>query len=143
VVFAIFVLECIFKLIGIGRLYFRNFSDLFDFAIIILAILDFALESVPGLQVFRTFRLVSCLNFLSPNYLFINFWLNCFKLRIFKLAKTWKTMSKTLRIIGSTISDLFFIVLVMVVLVFIFAVLGNGLFKENYRDYYLDTSLLP
>ncbi|CAF0755497.1 unnamed protein product [Brachionus calyciflorus] len=114
VVFGIFVLEAILKMIALGRMYFLDAGNWFDLIIIALSIVDFAVPNLNGLTVFRTFRL----------------------LRIFKLAKTWKTMSKILKIIASTLPAMCFIVIILTILLFIFAVLGNGLFGESYRNYY-------
>lgn len=58
VVFVIFVLEAIFKIIALGRLYFLDPVNWFDLAIIALSIVDFVVPNLNGLTVFRAFRLV-------------------------------------------------------------------------------------
>lgn len=58
VVFAIFVLEALFKIIAMGRLYFLDAVNWFDLIIIALSIVDFAVPNLNGLTVFRAFRLV-------------------------------------------------------------------------------------
>ncbi len=57
------------------------------------------------------------------------------------MAKTWKTMSKILKIIASTLPALGFIIVVLTILLFIFAVLGNGLFEKAYTEYYKEGEL--
>ena len=50
-------------------------------------------------------------------------------------------MSKILKIIGSTIPAISFIILVLGILMFIFAVLGNGLFESAYSNYYTSSTM--
>jgi hypothetical protein len=116
VVFAVFVIEAILKIIALGRLYFYDPVSWFDLAIIALSIVDFSIPNIDGLTVFRAFRL----------------------LRVFRLARTWKAMSKILKVMQSAILSIVFIILVLTILLFIFAVLGNGLFETSYTNFYKD-----
>ncbi len=50
-------------------------------------------------------------------------------------------MSKILKIIGSTLPALGFIIVVLTILLFIFAVLGNGLFEKAYTENYKEGEL--
>ena len=59
VVFAIFVLEALLKMIALGRLYFLDAVNWFDLIIIALSVVDFAVPNLNGLTVFRAFRLVN------------------------------------------------------------------------------------
>ena len=58
VVYAIFLLEAIFKIIAYGRLYFLDPVSWFDLLVILLSTVDFVVPNVNGLTVFRAFRLV-------------------------------------------------------------------------------------
>jgi hypothetical protein len=60
VVFAVFVIEAVVKIIAMGRLYFLDPANWFDLVIIFASIVDFSVPNIPGggLVVFRTFRLV-------------------------------------------------------------------------------------
>ncbi len=108
------MLEAVFKIIALGRLYFLDPVSWFDLAIIALSIVDFTVPNIPGLTVFRAFRL----------------------LRVFKLAKTWKDMALVLKIMQSVVMPLVYIFLALTILLFTFAVVGNGLFQTTYANYY-------
>merc|ERR1712187_1014003 len=66
----IFMVECIFKIIGFGRAYFKDSWNLFDFALVWLAILGFAMscevqvnqggkeDEAKRLRIARVFRLL-------------------------------------------------------------------------------------
>lgn len=58
VVFAIFVIEALLKIIAYGRLYFLDAANWFDLIIIALSVVDFVIPNLNGLTVFRAFRLV-------------------------------------------------------------------------------------
>ncbi len=60
VVFGIFVIEAVFKIIALGRLYFLDAVNWFDLLILALSIVDFSVPNLNGLTVFRAFRLVIC-----------------------------------------------------------------------------------
>lgn len=57
------------------------------------------------------------------------------QLRVFKLAKSWKTMNLLFAIIGRTIGALGNLIVVLGIIVFIFAVVGMQLFGENYDQF--------
>lgn len=55
-----------------------------------------------------------------------------FKMRILKLAKRWPTLNKLLVVIGQTVSRLWPLTFVFMVVLFIFAVIGMQLFSKKY-----------
>jgi hypothetical protein len=144
-VFAVFVVEAVVKIIGMGRLYFLDAANWFDLLIILTSIIDFSLPNVPGLVVFRVFRLViqhyNEFEYTNLALISYNFFKILKQLRIFKLAKTWKALGRMLKIIGSTLPAVTFITVVMSILLFCFAVLANGLFGTTYQDYYSQSTL--
>ncbi|XP_030435335.1 sodium channel protein type 2 subunit alpha isoform X6 [Gopherus evgoodei] len=56
------------------------------------------------------------------------------QLRIFKLAKSWPTLNKLIKIIGNSVGALGNLTLVLAIIVFIFAVVGMQLFGKSYKD---------
>ncbi|XP_067130873.1 sodium channel protein 1 brain-like [Centruroides vittatus] len=106
----IFTIEAILKIVALGRQYFNNQWNVFDFVIVILSLLDLSFESVSGLSVLRTFRL----------------------LRVMKLAQFWPTMHILLAIIASTLGAVANMTLILTVIIYIFAILGMQLFADIY-----------
>ncbi|MEQ2194947.1 Sodium channel protein type 9 subunit alpha, partial [Xenoophorus captivus] len=70
---------------------------------------------------------------LPPN-LAINMAFNGNNLRVFKLAKSWPTLNKLIKIIGNSVGALGNLTLVLAIIVFIFAVVGMQLFGKRYID---------
>ena len=109
---AIFVVEMVLKLIGLGpRDYFKNNWNNFDFFIVIFSIIEYILspptfisetQTITGvnLKVLRTFRVF----------------------RVFKLAKEWKQLSLVLRILGKSMLDVVYFVILLFIFIIIFAV---------------------
>ena len=69
-------------------------------------------EGVSGLSMLRSFRL----------------------LRVFKLAKSWKSLNDILTIMGNTVGALSNLVFVLCIIIFIFAVMGMQLFGSKYVE---------
>lgn len=61
-------------------------------------------------------------------------------LRVFKLAKSWPTLNLLISIMGKTMGALGNLVFVLIIIIFIFAVMGMQLFARNYFD---KVSLFP
>ncbi|XP_078592375.1 sodium channel protein type 4 subunit alpha B-like isoform X2 [Branchiostoma floridae x Branchiostoma japonicum] len=110
----IFGAEALMKMIALGKNYFKDRWNVFDFVVVMVSLLELALVNVKGLSVLRTFRL----------------------LRVFKLARSWPTMKMLLSIIGSSLGALANLTVVLVIIVYILAVLGMQLFGEQYRTFY-------
>lgn len=56
-----------------------------------------------------------------------------FQLRVFKLAKSWPTLNMLISIVARTMGALGNLTLVLGIIVFIFAVMGQQLFGESYE----------
>ncbi|XP_066274287.1 sodium channel protein type 4 subunit alpha-like isoform X2 [Branchiostoma lanceolatum] len=110
----IFGAEALMKMIALGKNYFEDRWNVFDFVVVMVSLLELALVNVKGLSVLRTFRL----------------------LRVFKLARSWPTMNMLLSIIGSSLGALANLTVVLAIIVYILAVLGMQLFGEQYRTFY-------
>lgn len=114
---AIFASEAFLKLIALSPMhYFRDGWNCFDFLIVFLSFLEMALDGVSGLSVLRSFRL----------------------LRVFKLARSWQTLNMLIRIVAGTMGALGNLIFVLAIVVFIFAVMGQQLFRDGYIAEYGD-----
>ena len=114
---AVFLLEAIIKLIGLSpREYFRDGFNCFDFIIVIFSIIEFIfamleVQGVAGLSVLRSFRL----------------------LRVFKLAKAWKTLQELIATILAALSDVIVAGCLLLLIMFIFSLLGMEAFGGNWN----------
>ncbi|CAF3236407.1 unnamed protein product [Rotaria socialis] len=109
----IFTAEAILKIIAQAPAkYFKHGWNVFDAIIVTLSVVELGLANVKGLSVLRSFRL----------------------LRVFKLAKSWPTLNRLMSIIGKTIGALGNLTLVLVIIIFIFAVMGMQLFGPKYAQ---------
>lgn len=69
------------------------------------------------------------------SYLYINLGgVFVLQLRVLKLAQSWTTMKVLLSIIISTIGALGNLTLVLVIVIYIFAVIGMQLFSQDYTE---------
>ncbi|OAF68518.1 Sodium channel protein type 4 subunit alpha B [Intoshia linei] len=119
---SIFIIEAIFKLLALSKQYFSSKWNIFDFIIVLASIIDLGVDSVDGLSVLRAFRLLRLL-------------------RVFKLAQTWNTMRVLLYIIINTLGALGNITVVLLIVIYIFAVIGMQLFNGSYEPhFYIDKS---
>ncbi|XP_069172735.1 sodium channel protein 60E [Procambarus clarkii] len=107
---AVFTLECIMKLMALSKEFFVNKWNVFDLVIVLASLLDLGLEIGSGLSVLRGMRL----------------------LRVLKLAQSWRTMRVLLSIIVSTLGALGNLTFVLIIIIYIFAVIGMQLFGKNY-----------
>ncbi|UJR15131.1 hypothetical protein I4U23_002096 [Adineta vaga] len=107
----IFTTEAILKIIAKSPAkYLKDGWNVFDLFIVTLSLVELGLANIKGLSVLRSFRL----------------------LRVFKLAKSWPTLNRLMSIIGKTIGALGNLTLVLVIIIFIFAVMGMQLFGPHY-----------
>ncbi|XP_025994823.1 sodium channel protein 60E isoform X2 [Solenopsis invicta] len=107
---SIFTFECILKLLALSKDFFNNGWNNFDLIIVSASLIDLTFELVDGLSVIRSLRL----------------------LRVLKLAQSWTTMKVLLSIIISTIGALGNLTFVLVIVIYIFAVIGMQLFSKDY-----------
>lgn len=106
-----FTVELVLKVIGLGpRQYAKDFFNLFDFVIVTISLVELIIDSEgggkSGLGALRTFRLM----------------------RIFKLARSWKNLRKLLHTILLSIMDVTNAAILLVIIMFIFTLLGMQLF---------------
>ena len=93
----------------------HNFQDgwnCFDFLIVALSLVELLAEGISGLSMLRSFRL----------------------LRVFKLAKSWKSLNDILTIMANTVGALSNLTFVLIIIIFIFAVMGMQLFGKLFED---------
>ncbi|KAL5288421.1 hypothetical protein ACFFRR_008949 [Megaselia abdita] len=109
---SIFTFECIIKLMALSKDFFLCGWNIFDLIIVTASLLDIIFELVDGLSVLRGLRL----------------------LRVLKLAQSWTTMKVLLSIIISTIGALGNLTLILVIVIYIFAVIGMQLFSKDYTE---------
>uniref|UniRef100_A0A3Q2G995 Sodium channel protein n=1 Tax=Cyprinodon variegatus TaxID=28743 RepID=A0A3Q2G995_CYPVA len=110
---AIFTVEMVLKIIALDPYYYFQVRwNIFDAVIVCLSLAEVLLQSVKGMSILRSFRL----------------------LRVFKLAKSWPTLNKLIKIIGNSVGALGNLTLVLAIIVFIFAVVGMQLFGKYYKD---------
>ncbi len=91
---------------------FQDGWNCFDFLIVVLSLVELLAEGVKGLSMLRSFRL----------------------LRVFKLAKSWKSLNDILTIMANTIGALSNLTFVLCIIIFIFAVMGMQLFGSKYPE---------
>ncbi|XP_037923835.1 sodium channel protein 60E isoform X3 [Hermetia illucens] len=118
---SIFTFECIVKIMALSKDYFHCGWNIFDLIIVSASLLDIIFELVDGLSVLRGLRL----------------------LRVLKLARSWTTMKVLLSIIISTIGALGNLTLILVIVIYIFAVIGMQLFSKDYTPDKFDPDPVP
>jgi voltage-gated sodium channel type II alpha len=124
------------KLIAMSpKFYFRFGWNVFDFIIVALSLLEMLFEdaNLPGISALRSFRLVLCPPLNKMSYYRCKFPIHFnLQLRVFKLAKSWPTLNLLISIMGKTMGALGNLVFVLIIIIFIFAVMGMQLFAKNY-----------
>jgi hypothetical protein len=94
--------------LGLGfKEYFKHKFNIFDLAIVILSTFDVILSKIhiikpKGIQVIRSFRL----------------------LRIFKIAKRWKTLKIHLKLIRITLKDISNFSILLFIFIFTYTLIG-------------------
>lgn len=110
---AIFAVESFIKLAAMSpRYFFADKMNIFDFIIVAFSIVELLAEGIKSLSLLRSFRL----------------------LRVFKLAKSWKSLNDILKIMINSLGALSNLTVVLLIIIFIFAVMGMQLFGQNYVD---------
>merc|ERR1719232_1992104 len=107
-----FTLEAILELMALSKEYFHSGWNIFDLIIVIASLIDLSVESINGISVLRGMRLM----------------------RVLKLAQSWTTMKVLLSIIISTLGALGNLTFLLIIVIYIFAVLGMQLFGKTYTD---------
>ncbi|GFO41332.1 sodium channel protein [Plakobranchus ocellatus] len=111
----IFAAEAFLKILALSPVnYFKDGWNIFDSIIVALSLMELTMTELPGLSVLRAFRL----------------------LRVFKLAKSWPTLNMLISIVARTMGALGNLIIVLGIVIFIFAVMGQQLFSQDYVDFY-------
>jgi Ion transport protein len=117
--FAFFIFELILKLLGQGfKNYLRDRFNWFDGGVVLLSAIDISLiytldysgSGSGAITALRVLRLI----------------------RIFQLFKNWRTLQELLKVIMGTLRDLFVILLLIGLLVYIYMLVGMELYA--YKD---------
>lgn len=110
---AIFAVESFAKLAAMSpRYFFADGWNIFDFIIVVFSFVELLAEGIEGLSMLRSFRL----------------------LRVFKLAKSWKSLNDILFIMAKTLPSISNLIFVLLIIIFIFAVMGMQLFGASYYE---------
>jgi voltage-gated cation channel len=126
----VFTVECILKLMALSKEFFQCGWNIFDLCIVTASIMDLIFELVDGLSVLRGLRLVG--RTLSFHDDLMRAFTISLQLRVLKLAQSWITMRVLLSIILSTIGALGNLTFILVIVIYIFAVIGMQLFGKDY-----------
>jgi voltage-dependent calcium channel L type alpha-1D len=111
----IFAVEMVLKLLGLGvkKYVMDGFND-FDAIIVIIGLLEFLNVSSKAIMVLRCFRL----------------------LRIFKIVRAWKSLRKLLYTVLASLSSIANLGLLMMLLIFIYALIGMQFLSGDVPEYY-------
>ena len=116
-----FTLEMVLKMVGLGpRQYFRDYFNAFDFVVVTISLVELSIAATggnskkSGLGALRTFRLM----------------------RVFKLARSWKNLRKLLATILLSLMDVTNAGILLVIIMFIFTLLGMQLFGGMWTAQY-------
>ncbi|KAM5281099.1 sodium channel protein type 11 subunit alpha [Ctenodactylus gundi] len=108
---SIFTAEMFLKIIALDPYhYFRQGWNIFDSIVAVLSLAEVATPK--NLSFLRSFRV----------------------LRVFKLAKSWPTLNTLIKIIGHSVGALGNLTVVLVIVVFIFSIVGMQLFGSNFSS---------
>ncbi|XP_068595957.1 sodium channel protein type 4 subunit alpha B-like [Brachionichthys hirsutus] len=110
----IFAAEMVIKVVAMDPYnYFQVSWNIFDSVIVFISLLELAVQDVSGLSLLRNVRL----------------------LRVFRLARWWPSFQMLLKIISSSGQKLRNSTLLLLIMVFLFAVVGMQLFDKDYKDH--------
>ena len=119
-----FTVEAVLKISALGKKYFAGGWNIFDLVIVTVSLLDLGLENVDGLSVMRGVRLVRVV-------------------RVLKLAQSWRTMRVLLTIIISTLGGQAYLTIILLILIYIFALLGMQMLGEFYTSQHFSPDPVP
>eukprot|EP01060_Flectonema_neradi_P008437 TRINITY_DN1601_c4_g1_i1.p1 TRINITY_DN1601_c4_g1~~TRINITY_DN1601_c4_g1_i1.p1 ORF type:complete len:2245 (+),score=298.91 TRINITY_DN1601_c4_g1_i1:109-6843(+) len=106
----VFVIETALKITALGKKWPRDRFNLFDFFVAAISLFEFIFLESKAVSLFRVFRL-------------------CRVLRVLKLARSWKVLHNIIKMIGNSLSYIGYLVLLILLFIFIFAVLGRAVFE--------------
>uniref|UniRef100_A0A4W3JYE7 Sodium channel protein n=1 Tax=Callorhinchus milii TaxID=7868 RepID=A0A4W3JYE7_CALMI len=114
----IFVIEAILKITALNPLpYVQNGWNAFDFIIVLLSCLEWALSTINiptlKLSMIRSLRM----------------------LRVFKLAKNWRTLNILITIIFKSMREMGNLTVIVIIVIYIFTVIGMQLVGHDYEAF--------
>ena len=116
-----FVFEMIFKIIGLGpQGYARDKFNLFDCFIVLISTVEIVLSEAELERGFSSSGAISAFRAIRL-------------LRIFKLARSWKSFQEILIKIGKTFKDISNFIILLFIFIFTYAMLGMELFAFKCR----------
>eukprot|EP00755_Sulcionema_specki_P026896 Sspe_Gene.86705::Locus_57457_Transcript_2_3_Confidence_0.286_Length_6983::g.86705::m.86705 len=105
-----FTIETGLKIVSFGfRQWAKDRFNLFDGFIVLISLVELAFFESKAVSLFRVFRLFRVL-------------------RVLKLARNWKVLQKITEMISTSLAYIGYLILLILLFVFIFAVLGRALF---------------
>ena len=110
----VFVIETVLKITALGKKWPRDRFNLFDFFVAAISLFEFIFLESKAVSLFRVFRL-------------------CRVLRVLKLARSWKVLHNIIKMIGNSLAYIGYLVLLILLFIFIFAVLGRSIF-DSFND---------
>ncbi|QDZ24407.1 ion transport protein [Chloropicon primus] len=106
-----FVVEMVLKIGGKQMLYFKDKSDLFDMFVTIVSMVETLATSNGSLTALRAFRI----------------------LRILRIFRRWKSLQDFIKILSETVSNLGNFTFIVLLVIFIYALLGMDLFGNKFH----------
>ncbi len=116
----VFIIEMILKMIAYKFFgYFKNAWNVFDFTIILISVLS-GLSVLSSFRVFRVFRVFRSLK----------------GLRGFKMASSLRPLQVIISAIGKSLPGISWAMLLMVIVYYIFSIIGVTIFGEEFVDWF-------
>eukprot|EP00754_Rhynchopus_humris_P029783 Rhum_TRINITY_DN15235_c12_g1::Rhum_TRINITY_DN15235_c12_g1_i1::g.146205::m.146205 len=113
VITIVFLTETVLKLVAYGFWrWAKDTFNLFDAFVVIISLVELIFLESKAVSLFRVFRMFRVLRFL-------------------KLARSWKVLHNIVKMVHSSLAYIGFLVLLILLFMFIFAVLGRSLFAGN------------
>ena len=116
----VFTLEAVLKIIGKSPAkYFIDNWNVFDFIVVVCSLVEIFVASQTedtqsnSMNVIRTFRLIRIV-------------------RILKIAKSWPTLNQLITLIGDSLANIGYLILILMILMIIFALTGSKLVGKKY-----------
>jgi hypothetical protein len=108
----IFILECVFKLLGLGpQQYFSDTFSRVDFLIVVSSVFEMLQLVQVDVSIFRTLRLT----------------------RLIKLMRSMKELQKILRALITALSAMYSVLIVLFIFIFMMSALMMTMFANNFR----------
>ena len=125
--YGIFLIEMIMKLIGQGiESYFKDAQNIFDMIIVVLSTIDVSMYFYSKLNEDSEIDFGSISQVLRISRL----------IRVFKLARTWRSFNYFLTTIGNTMTKISAFIVLLALFLFMFTIVGMEMFSNTLRFNY-------